>query len=122
MAGNAFDNADFNCAKSVAVFCTNAEPCPGDDLSHWVSQVILFDCQYPPKTPVRSRTQKSTLLDFPGVINSIVVVKIPNPTDISLVMTGNTTHVHVEANNNILAANDTVSTHFLLRVELLVCS
>ncbi|GFQ74113.1 hypothetical protein TNCT_397781 [Trichonephila clavata] len=40
----------------------------------------------------------------------------------SQVMTGNTTQVHVEANNNILAANDTVSTPFILRVELLVCS
>ncbi|GFS82406.1 uncharacterized protein TNCV_1212901 [Trichonephila clavipes] len=40
------DNAAFSCAKSVAVFCTNADPniLPGDDLSnkhtlnHWVSQ------------------------------------------------------------------------------------
>ncbi|GFS75019.1 hypothetical protein NPIL_503731 [Nephila pilipes] len=38
----------------------------------------------------------------------------------SQVMTGTTTHVHVEANNNILAANDTVSTFLMKRNPSLV--
>ncbi|GFV86401.1 hypothetical protein TNCV_1469631 [Trichonephila clavipes] len=77
MAGNAFDNTAFSCAKSVGRYSavtlirisdTNLGPSPGDDLSnkhmtnHWVSLVILFDCQYPPETRQCSRTRKSTLL------------------------------------------------------------
>ncbi|GFW52064.1 hypothetical protein TNCV_2819331 [Trichonephila clavipes] len=60
----------------IRISDTNLGPFPGDDLSikrmtnHWISQVILFDCQYPLKIPERSRTRKSTLLKFSSPVKA----------------------------------------------------